>query len=88
VLAESLVAPGGLVILDDVFNHEWPGVVAGFASYLKADAEFKPFAVSGNKTYLARPGMHSVYRALGSHVARIVRSAEMFGTNVDVWTPR
>jgi len=49
-LAEASLCPGGIVILDDYFNPEWPGVSEGAARYLGSrSSTLVPVAIGGNK---------------------------------------
>ena len=50
-LAEGCLAAGGVVVVDDVFNPEWPGVVDGTLTHLKAGSRLVPFAVAFDKTW-------------------------------------
>lgn len=88
-LAEKLISNNGVVVLDDLFNREWPGVMAGFSQYLSAGGILKPFAVSSNKTYLAHLSEHDAYRGFGRDAGIFIpRCATVFGTEVDVWLER
>jgi hypothetical protein len=49
--AEGSLAPGGIVIADDVFNDEWPGVSVGTMRYLGVGGRLVPFAIGFGKTY-------------------------------------
>jgi hypothetical protein len=49
--AEGALADGGIVIADDVFNPQWPGVVAGTFRYLDGGGALIPFAVGFNKVF-------------------------------------
>jgi hypothetical protein len=62
-LAEATLADGGIVIADDVFNQQWPGVVVGTLKYLQDGAKLVPFAVGFNKTLFTHPEFADGYRA-------------------------
>lgn len=54
LLVQSVLAPKGVVILDDHFNEFWPEVSSGVARYLlDPAARLRPFAITPNKTYFA-----------------------------------
>ena len=52
-LAERTLLPTGIVALDDVLNHAWPGVVTGLSRYLIEGGTLVPFAIIPNKLLLA-----------------------------------
>lgn len=61
-LAEHTVTEFGVVILDDYFNPSWPDVATGAARFLiDPTTSLRPFAITPNKIYLARPGYHGLY---------------------------
>ena len=56
-IAIELTKPGGLILLDDYYNQDWPGVQEGAARlYLNAMPRFIPIAFSCNKLLLAHIG--------------------------------
>lgn len=62
-LAEATLADGGIVIADDVFNEQWPGVAVGTLRYLEDGAKLAPFLIGFNKVFLAQPDYCAFYRA-------------------------
>jgi Methyltransferase domain len=53
-LAARVLIPGGLVLLDDIFNEQWPGVIEAAARFLQERGHgLVPFCYAGNKMYLA-----------------------------------
>ena len=54
-LAEATLADGGVVIADDVFNEQWPGVSVGTLRYLEDGAKLAPFLIGFNKVYFTQP---------------------------------
>lgn len=87
-LAEACLADGGIILLDDYFNPNWPDVSVGAARHFTSPgAKTKPFLITPNKVFFAEERNHSVYqRALyepfRSHYAR---SGRMFGAAVDIY---
>lgn len=61
--AEDSLAAGGVVIADDVFNAEWPGVSVGTMRYLDGGGSLVPFAIGFNKTYFTDADHATTYRA-------------------------
>jgi hypothetical protein len=87
-LAEAVLAPGGIIILDDFSNHHWPSVAAGAARFLlDRKTRVRPFATSPNKMYVASPEYHDLYRtALATAQGQqLYRSCTMFGHQVDIY---
>lgn len=61
-LAAALLAPGGVVFLDDCFNPLFPGVQEGLARYLLGGARtLAPVGHFGNKLLLVEPAGHDVW---------------------------
>src|ERR1041385_2970068 len=60
--ASALRAPEGLIILDDFYNPDWPGVQEGLHRFLReASTGITPFAYGNNKLYLCREAAHDGY---------------------------
>ena len=90
-LADAILSPGGLAILDDFSNHHWPSVAAGAARFfLDPTTVARPFATSPNKMYVAAPGHHEAYRSALRHsqAAHLYRTCTMFGREVDIYEAR
>jgi methyltransferase family protein len=90
-LAEAVLSPGGIIILDDFSNHHWPSVAAGAARFfLERETTVRPFATSPNKMYVASPEYHERYRTAlkASQGAHLYRSCTMFGHQVDIYEAR
>lgn len=74
-LAAAVIAPGGLVILDDFFNEAWPGVAEGACAFMAGATgpALAPVAIAGNKFVFTSGAdsarryqeaiMHSILRA-------------------------
>lgn len=48
-LAQSCAVPGAVVMLDDILNAHWTGVITGFVNYSQRGGTLIPFAVSNNR---------------------------------------
>jgi hypothetical protein len=49
-LGESVICPGGIIILDDYFDQQWPGVSEGTLKYLiSGDSKLIPLAIFDDK---------------------------------------
>lgn len=85
-IAAAVLSDGGIAIIDDYFNADWPGVSEGVARYLAMpDARLCPFAVSPNKLFLTTRGKGPPYAAaLGGMGFAPAKSASMFGHPVTI----
>jgi hypothetical protein len=64
-MAAQLLAADGLIILDDFYNPDWPGVQEGFYRFLTDfHRDIVPFAYGNNKLYLCRRVSHGKYLSL------------------------
>ncbi|MFW6773400.1 class I SAM-dependent methyltransferase [Nocardioides sp. CPCC 205120] len=87
-LAEACLVDDGVVVLDDIFNPAWLGVLSGLRDYLATSSALRPFAVSANKLYLARPDATAALVAhLREDMADLLGKPEVefFGALVDVY---
>jgi hypothetical protein len=90
-LAEATLADGGIVIADDVFNEQWPGVAVGTLRYLEdvggiagsaGGAKLAPFLIGFNKVFFAQPDYCAYYR---SEVASAIEGKLRLGTGSSVF---
>lgn len=88
-LAEASVGSGGVVVLDDMLNGHWLGVLTGTALYLLDEPRLVPFALSPNKLYLTDGADAAADYAAHLRVAMPdllgKRDVEFFGTTIDVY---
>jgi len=82
-LAESCLAQGGIVAVDDVFNPEWPGVVVGTLAHLQGGSGLLPFAVAFDKVWFtnsptAADGDRATLRAAFGQSIRESRKESVF----------
>ena len=68
-LATTSLAAGGIIIADDVFNSQWPGVFEGTQRFLDSSSDVVPFAVGFNKVLFTTPANAAGYREIVSGVA-------------------
>ena len=68
-LAAQVLSPAGVVLLDDIFNEQWCGVVEAAARFLlQSDHNLVPFFHAGNKMFFAAGREHADrYRDLMAH---------------------
>lgn len=86
-LAEAVLAPGGAVFLDDVFNPMWPGVVTGLAHYVLGGGGLVPVAICPGKVVLAHPGTRCGELLEHSFTGALVGRRPFFGAEVPVFVP-
>ena len=61
-LAANHLVSGGVLILDDVLNFAWPGVIDGFFTWLHYfPVDFAPFFVGYNKVFIVESSFHEKY---------------------------
>jgi hypothetical protein len=69
-LAFSALAPGGVIIVDDFCNSEWPEVTSATYDFVRAqDGKIVPAILTSNKLYLAPPDIASAYGECASRFA-------------------
>jgi hypothetical protein len=84
-VASRALLPTGIVIVDDAFNSNWPGVSEGlyrfFAHYPN---EFAPIFIGGNKAYFARPNMVAKFSvpSLPDGIPYVIGEPVWFGRTV------
>jgi hypothetical protein len=83
-LAERLTAAGGIVVVDDYYNQDWPGVHEGFARrYILDNPRIVPFLCGYGKLYLTTIGHHDRYFGeIGGRLSTSsakVKLVEMYG---------
>jgi Methyltransferase domain len=94
-IAQNLLANGGLVIVDNINNIDWPGVYEGIAYiFLKDRPKLVPFLVGANKLFLTTLGFHSrlfahTLNAINSESSQNLKAptkrVKMFGHDVIAW---
>ena len=80
--AEAAIADGGIVVVDDVFNEQWPGVGDGVRHYFERRPNLVPFAIGANKTYFCRPSHRDIYHDAAAATASTVTATEFMGQPV------
>lgn len=69
-LAAEVLTDGGIVIGDDVFNDQWPGVAEGTLRFLDSSSDLVPFAIGFNKVLFTNPPHADAYREVTTSFAR------------------
>jgi hypothetical protein len=69
-LAFSTMAPGGVIIVDDFCNSEWPEVTSATYDFVRAqEGKIVPAILTRNKLYLAPPEIASAYGEIATRFA-------------------
>lgn len=87
-LADATLCDHGAVVIDDVFNQQWPGVLTGLAKYLmRNDRKLHPFAFTPAKVYLARAEVIAdLQREMSFRFEDYWdKDGEFFGSRVDIY---
>lgn len=63
-LAASVLAHAGVIVVDDPFQPEWPGVTEAILEFCGNRPEFEPVALGFNKLVIARRESRARYEAL------------------------
>ena len=80
--AEKLIANEGVVILDDVLNYHWLGVIEGLTKYLESKPTLVPFAIGHNKLYLSKFSYQNYYFEEFKKLDLFTKTVEFFGHKV------
>lgn len=88
-LADDVLADEGVIILDDYFNAEWPGVSEGALRFFTGHAHaLVPFAIGQNKVFASRPAFSSrygEYLVANTKKGCFCKYAEFLGRDVPVF---
>jgi glycosyltransferase involved in cell wall biosynthesis/predicted Zn-dependent protease len=67
-LAAQTIHPHGMIVLDDYYNTDWPGVAAGVSAYFQAQTDLVPLAAFYNKfVFVKREARTWFHRLLAVH---------------------
>jgi hypothetical protein len=88
--AETALANGGVIVVDDFFNRNWPGVCEGINRvFFAGETKLKPFAIGQAKVLFAEAAFADRYRAaIKCDWPQPVGAAELFGSPVAVVQPQ
>ena len=79
-LALSALAPGGVIVVDDFCNAEWPDVTSATYDFVRAqEGKIVPAILTRNKLYLTAPDIATAY---GELAARFAASERQVGTGM------
>jgi hypothetical protein len=78
-LVNRLVRNDGVVILDDILNHHWLGVMEGTCKFLSTAPSLVPFAIGQNKLYLCKLSYQQKYFQLFAESPLKTKVVRFFG---------
>lgn len=83
LLAQDVLTHGGIIIIDDYFNAQWPGVAEGVNRFFTTTPAIKiaPFLVGANKIYFSTLSHHQKYLELAKDfkVGKWKKTVSMWG---------
>ncbi|GAB2784004.1 hypothetical protein GCM10027275_30120 [Rhabdobacter roseus] len=68
-LAAEAVHPYGVIILDDPFRSEWPGVTEALIAFLKKSSNFSALLIGFNKLFIVHNNYYNLYASAFDNVA-------------------
>ncbi len=79
-LVSQMMAPGGIMVLDDILNSTCPGVIEGTLDFLKSHrgSDFAPFCLVGNKLLVTDKASAENYRSYLLDVIHENKDATIF----------
>lgn len=78
-LACSLISNEGVVVLDDILNHHWLGVLEGAVTYLNSKPTLTPFAIGQNKLLFSKISYRDCYFDIFKNSNLCTKHAIFFG---------
>ncbi|WP_322015541.1 class I SAM-dependent methyltransferase [Paraburkholderia sp. J12] len=68
-LAETTLAPYGIVSIDDILNPDWPGIITAAVRYFDGTTKLRPVAFIENKLLCAYESHADIYRTALRNIA-------------------
>jgi methyltransferase family protein len=81
-LANVLIANEGIVILDDILNYHWLGVIEGFGRFISGFPTLVPVAIGANKLYLCKISVKSIYYQLFAQSPLRTKEVTFYGHKI------
>ncbi len=80
--AGNLISNDGIVILDDILNYHWLGVIEGAVAFLNTKPTLVPFAIGHNKLLFAKLSFQSYYFNLFDQSTLKSKYVDFFGHTI------
>ena len=91
-LADACIGDFGVVLVDDILNPQWLGVIEGVCRYMtrlrlpfRGSPNLAPFAINSNKLLLCRPRAYQLFVDAFRQSLDPPGSVQFFGKPVFVW---
>ncbi|MDG1373249.1 MAG: class I SAM-dependent methyltransferase [Paracoccaceae bacterium] len=82
-LAIDLISNEGVVIVDDILNPHWLGVIAGVFRYLDRQPTLVPFAIGENKLFMCKISFQQAYLSALTHRSNLTaKRVDFFGHSI------
>ena len=82
ILANQLISNEGVVILDDILNSGWLGVIEGVGRFLDKKPTLVPFAIGHNKLYMSKLSFRNYYYQLFKSNGLFDKDVLFYGWNI------
>lgn len=83
--AVEVLQDGGIIIIDDYFNHTWPGVSEAVAQFLSNHPAIKPFFIGFNKILLTQARYVNAYTSVLKASFTPKKEYPFFGVSVLIY---
>lgn len=83
-IATQIINNEGVVIVDDILNPYWMGVIEGVVRFLDRKPTLVPFALGHNKLYMAKLSHAEYYKALFSTSPLFAKHTGFFGHTISL----
>lgn len=84
--SSEALTTGGIIIVDDYFNKDWPGVSEGVGQFMNINKDLKPFFIGWNKMIFAHAEFAKAYQSvLKIKFKNFVKVSTVFDSEVIIY---
>ena len=83
--AEQTLTSGGVIVVDDMFNPMFPGVMEGISTQMQDNINLKPFYIGWNKTLFTHRDYVKVYQKEMEKIGQKVKESMLWGEKVIIY---